>query len=73
MEHIAPEDGRLQTEDIPAQAGRTIRGVTWRYLGDRTVADAAYCARFDVRHAPEPMRAPDGAWAYALPGAPSLR
>ena len=42
---------------------------TWRYLGDRDDADRAYCFRFGVSQAPEPMVAPGGAWAYPLPGA----
>ena len=43
---------------------------TWRYLGDRDAADLAYCARFGVQQAPEPMRVQGGVWAYAVP-APS--
>lgn len=41
---------------------------TWRYLGDRDDADRAYCFRFGVNQAPEPVIVPGGALAYALPG-----
>ena len=41
---------------------------TWRYQGDRTLADGAYCARFNVQVAPEPFAMPGGVWAYTLPG-----
>lgn len=41
--------------------------ITWRYLGDRDEADQAYCFRFDVSQAPEPVGIPGGAWVYALP------
>jgi len=40
---------------------------TWRYLGDRTAADLAYCVRFDVQEAPEPVGSLAGVWSYALP------
>jgi hypothetical protein len=43
------------------------RDATWRYIGDRAAADRAYCARFGVSQAPEPIVALGGAWAYALP------
>ena len=42
---------------------------TWRYLGDRTTADLAYCARFATDAAPEPIAALGGGWAYPLPSA----
>lgn len=42
---------------------------TWRYLGDRTAADLAYCARFGVQEAPEPTESLNGVWSYALPTA----
>lgn len=40
---------------------------TWRFMGDRDAADQAYCVRFAVSQAPEPIIALGGAWAYALP------
>lgn len=40
----------------------------WRYLGERAVADAAYCARFGTYDPPTPSKAPGGLWAYPLPG-----
>jgi hypothetical protein len=43
------------------------RDATWRFIGDRAAADRAYCARFGVSQAPEPIVALGGAWAYALP------
>lgn len=39
---------------------------TWRYAGPRDEADLAYCRRFGVNQAPEPLQA-FGAWCYALP------
>jgi hypothetical protein len=42
---------------------------TWRYLGTRAAADAAYCARFGTTEAPEAIPVPGGIWAYALPSA----
>lgn len=42
---------------------------TWRYLGDRTSADVAYCVRFSVQQAPEPTESLSGVWHYALPSA----
>ncbi len=47
-------------------------GVTWRFLGERDAADRAYCARFGVSEAPEPVRVLGGALAYAVPAAPAL-
>ena len=41
---------------------------TWRYVGSRSDADLAYCARFGTDEAPEPTVALGCAWAYALPG-----
>lgn len=46
---------------------------TWRYLGDRTAADLAYCARFGVQQAPEPTESLAGVWSYALPATLPLR
>lgn len=43
------------------------RAATWRYLGERTAADDAYCVRFGVSQAPEPSIGHDDVWAYALP------
>lgn len=51
----------------PLEAGVTPVGTTWRYLGERTAADLAYCARFGVVVAPEPMMMSDGILAYTLP------
>lgn len=39
---------------------------TWRYIGARDEADFAYCRRFDISPAPEPLHA-YGAWCYPLP------
>ena len=44
-----------------------ITAVTWRYQGERDAADRAYCLRFAVDVAPEPMVAPGGALAYPVP------
>jgi hypothetical protein len=41
--------------------------LTWHYLGDRDVADAAYCHRFGVPDAPEPLLVRGVVWIYALP------
>jgi hypothetical protein len=46
---------------------------TWRYLGDRTAADTAYCIRFGTDKAPEPAITPGGLLAYALPGTEMAR
>lgn len=73
LAQIVSETSVTQVVDVPADVRRPITGVTWRYLGDRTVADSAYCARFNVLQAPEPMVSPDGAWAYSLPAAKSPR
>ena len=40
---------------------------TWRYVGDRTAADLAYCARFALDTAPEPVAAVGGGLSYPLP------
>lgn len=40
--------------------------LTWRYLGERTAADAAYCIRFSVKAAPEPSEYA-GVLSYAVP------
>ena len=40
---------------------------TWRYQGDRVVADGIYCTRFNVQVAPEPFAMAGGVWAYTLP------
>jgi hypothetical protein len=40
---------------------------TWRYLGERTAADLAYCVRFGVPEAPEPTESFAGVLSYALP------
>lgn len=50
----------------------TLNVATWRYQGDRDAADRAYCTRFGVAAAPEPVIALGGAWAYPLP-APERR
>lgn len=39
----------------------------WRYLGEREAADLAYCARFGVAKAPEPVQVLAGVWGYTLP------
>ena len=67
MMQTTPDSGVMQTEATTVEVRRTISGVTWRFLGDRAAADTAYCVRFNVPQAPEPLVAPDGAWAYALP------
>lgn len=59
----------VQAEEPASEPRRPISGVTWRFLGDRVAADSAYCIRFNVQQAPEPLVALDGAWAYTLPGA----
>lgn len=66
---IAPMDGE-PTEREPVEAvwaPASPRATSWRYLGERTAADLAYCVRFGVTVAPEPYVAPGGALAYALP------
>ncbi len=55
--------GIADTDGAPA----SLRNATWRYLGDRVAADGAYCARFGVPAAPEPVVALGGVWVYALP------
>jgi hypothetical protein len=51
----------------PAVQPQRLNVATWRYQGERAEADRAYCARFGVETAPEPTRAPGGAYAYPLP------
>jgi hypothetical protein len=67
MAQTTPDLSEMETEAPMVEVRQIIRGVTWRFLGDRTAADHAYCVRFNVSHAPQPLVAPDGAWAYALP------
>jgi hypothetical protein len=57
----------VESDPIETPAWPTIP--TWRYLGAREAADAAYCARFGTTEAPEPTLVPGGIWAYALPPA----
>jgi hypothetical protein len=45
---------------------------TWRYLGERAVADGAYSARFVTTEVPTPSLAPGGLWAYPLPATESV-
>ncbi len=57
-----------QQPDAPTpQRALGLTETTWRYLGDREDADRAYCFRFGVNQAPEPVLVPGGAWAYPLP------
>ncbi len=51
----------------PLEVGVMPTGTTWRYRGERVAADLAYCARFGVVAAPEPMMLSDGILAYTLP------
>lgn len=51
----------------PLEVGVMPTGTTWRYLGERAAADLAYCARFGVVEAPEPMMLSDDILAYTLP------
>ncbi len=51
----------------PVEVGVMPTGTTWRYLGERAAADLAYCARFGVVQAPEPMMLSDDILAYTLP------
>ena len=58
----------LQQSEAPvSQRGLSSTETTWRYLGERDEADRAYCFRFSVQQAPEPIIVPGGAWAYSLP------
>ena len=60
------ESGARETPPaMPPASWPTI--VTWRFRGDRTVADQAYAARFNVTTPPAPTMLPDGSWAYPLP------
>ncbi len=52
---------------LPVTAAARLTVPTWRYQGEREAADLAYCARFGVTAAPEPIALQGGAWAYALP------
>lgn len=56
-----------EPEALPPQRAISSTETTWRYLGERDDADRAYCFRFGVKQAPEPMVVPGGAWAYSLP------
>jgi hypothetical protein len=56
-----------QTEAPIIKRAFNLTEPTWRYLGDRDAADRAYCFRFGVAQAPEPVIIPGGAFAYALP------
>jgi hypothetical protein len=70
---IQPEP--TMTEDDldrgPLQSPPSVSYATWRYFGERLAADSAYCARFGITEAPEPilMR---GVWLYTLPTAEPL-
>lgn len=68
-----PQHGVLGAGEPAVELRHTISDITWRYLGERAAADSAYCARFNVLQAPEPLVALDGAWAYTLPVAKPLR
>ncbi len=58
----------VQQPDAPIpQRAPGLYETTWRFLGDRDEADRAYCFRFGVNQAPEPVVVSGGAWAYALP------
>ncbi len=58
-----PVTGEPGLEALPARPTTD----TWRYYGDRDAADRAYCARFGVQEAPEPVRVIGGTLAYAVP------
>lgn len=73
MAAITAENVGPETDGAIAELRRPIQGVTWRYLGERVAADSAYCARFNVQQAPEPLVSQDGAWAYTLPGSTPSR
>ena len=62
-----PHMAGQQAEALVPQRALALTITTWRYLGDRDEADRAYCFRFGVSQAPEPVTVPGGAWAYALP------
>lgn len=65
----ANPDTPMQQPDAPRVAGVLgLYETSWRYLGDRDEADRAYCFRFGVNQAPEPVVVAGGTWAYALPG-----
>ena len=55
----------VESEPVEPAAWPTVP--TWRYLGTRAAADAAYCARFGTSEAPKPSLLPGGIWAYAVP------
>ncbi|MDP9312107.1 MAG: hypothetical protein M3R24_14690 [Chloroflexota bacterium] len=66
MQTEVPSSGQ-QGETFVPQRALSLTMTTWRYLGDRSEADRAYCFRFGVSQAPEPVSVPGGAWAYPLP------
>lgn len=69
MTYTEPQRTEQEAQEVSPRPATPTRNATWRFLGDRTAADQAYCVRFGVNLAPEPFVAPGGAWAYALPDA----
>ena len=62
MSTLEPSIMTSERQISPAVIGT----LTWRYLGERAVADAAYCVRFGVVVAPEPSEYA-GVLSYAVP------
>ena len=63
MTNSEPDAGEAE----PVQKAGQITIPTWRYIGTRAAADAAYRARFGATAVPEPIPMSGGIWAYALP------
>jgi hypothetical protein len=66
---LDPEPENATHERPPGVTESPVRisEAQWRYLGDRTAADAAYCLRFGVVDAPEPSGMPSSVWSYTIP------
>ncbi len=66
MANPEPRHGERDISERAVGPRTSTPTATWRYIGDRTAADLAYCAHFGVSQAPEPFVALGGAWAYAV-------
>ena len=73
MLHPEPENAAHEQHSGLARPPMRSLEAQWRYLGERSAADAAYCLRFGVAQAPEPEGMPGSVWAYAMPAAQPKR
>lgn len=72
---LHPESENVAHEQHGGATRSPVRSLEaqWRYLGERSAADAAYCLRFGVAQAPEPEVMPSSVWSYAMPASTPKR